>query len=195
MFRAQVILGSSRILAGFISPDSGSQGFETVVAGRDPVVAGLAHYVRSLAEAAVADMEKAPGPSKLAWNEPSLEELLTIRGSYAQKSWPVRAYKEFVHGHGEVTFVHISKKEEWLVTCVCGKAGDRAALKRSKFLATIQQKAKYMCMGHKSRDAAVAADNHKEYDPMELLDNVGLAVTPKKEWAATYHYEIRIKLE
>ena len=104
------VFGSSRHLAGFISPDSVFQGFETVVAGRDPVVAGLAHYVRSLAEAAVADMEKAPGPSKLAWNEPSLEELLTIRGGYAQKSWPAQAYKEVVHGYGEVTFVHISKK-------------------------------------------------------------------------------------
>ena len=147
MFRAQVFLDHPAISPEFISPDSVFQGFETVVAGRDPVVAGLAHYVRSLAEAAVADMEKAPGPSKLTWNEPSLEELLTIRGGYAQKSWPVRASKEFVHGHGEVTFVHISKKEEWLVTCVCGKVGDRAALKRSRFLATIQEKLKTSSWG------------------------------------------------
>ena len=141
LFRAQVFLDHPAISPEFISPDSVFQGFETVVAGRDPVVAGLAHYVRSLAEAAVADMEKAPGPSKLAWSKPSLEELLTIRGGYAQQACPANAYKEFVNGYGEVTFVHISKKkEELLLTCVCGKVGDRAALKRSRFLATIQEK-------------------------------------------------------
>ena len=51
-------------------------------------------------------------------------------------------------------------------------------------------------MEKKSRGAAVAADIRKAYDPMEALDNVGIAVTPnKKERAPTYQYEIRIKLE
>ena len=65
---------------------------------------------RALTEAAVADMAKAPVPSKVAWSEPSLEELLTIRGGYSQKACPVKSYKEIVSGYGEVTFVHISKK-------------------------------------------------------------------------------------
>ena len=82
------------------------------------------------------------------------------------------------------------------MTCVCGKAGDRAALKRSRFLATIQEKAKDICMEKRPRDAAVAADNNKEDDTMDFLDNVGPEVTPcKKERPKTYRYEIRIKLE
>ena len=85
---------------------------------------------RALTEAAVASMAKAPASSKLTWNEPALEELLTIRGGYAAKACPVRSYREVVSGHGEVTFVHIAKQEDWLLNCVCGKAGDRASLKR-----------------------------------------------------------------
>ena len=57
-------------------------------------------------------MAKAPVASKLTWNEPALEDLLTVRGGYAVKAYPVKSHEEFVAGHGEVTFVHISKREE-----------------------------------------------------------------------------------
>ena len=87
-------------------------------------------------------MAKAPVPSKVAWIEPSLEEFLTIRGGYAAKACPVKSYKEVVSGHAEVTFVHIAKQEDWLLNCVCGKAGDRASLKRSSFSFSFKKKLK-----------------------------------------------------
>ena len=119
----------------------------------------------------------------MTWNEPALEELLTIKGGYAAKSFPVKSHKEFVVGHGEVTFVHISKKEEWLLNCACGKLCERSLLKRSQFFTMIQSKARLCAGEEREGKAAVAAGaGTPAYDPMEALDNVASdRTTPKKE--------------
>ena len=128
-------------------------------------------------------MAKAPAPSKVAWHEPSLVEALTITGGYATKPFPVDSQKTYVNGYGEVTFVHVSKYKEWIAVCIHGKSGDRSILKRSQFFVMLQDKAKEWqnMLGGKARDAAVAADDKEDEDPMDLLDTVASETgTPQK---------------
>ena len=57
----------------------------------------------------------------MKWSEPQLEELLTIRGGFATRAYALKTHKETLPSHGDVTFVHIAKQEEWILQMVTGK--------------------------------------------------------------------------
>ena len=119
----------------------------------------------------------------MKWSEPQLEELLTIRGGFATRAYALKTHKETLPTHGDVTFVHIAKQEEWILQMVTGKL-DKNTLKRSQFFNTLKQRVidRENC-GSKTDvcEAAVAAEA-TEVDPMNFLDAVepDSFQTPKK---------------
>ena len=65
------------------------------------------------------------------WTDVCLTQRITIQGGYSSAASPVKTM-EFAGPEGqEVTFVHISKGEEWILQSVVGKY-DRHAMKRSQ---------------------------------------------------------------
>ena len=102
------------------------------------------------------------------WKPVSLTQRITIEGGYSPVAFPVKTM-EFPGPDGaDVTFVHISKDEEWILQSVVGKY-DRHAMKRSKLLEQIKDKVSMDCSRPKRKDA-VAAD--ADADPMRLLDAI-----------------------
>ena len=98
-------------------------------------------------------------------------------GGYATKPHPVTSQKQFVNGFGEVTFIQISKYNDWILFCIYGKSGERSSLKRSQFFTTLHNKAKEYenMLGGRAHETAVAAGNKEDEDPMDLLDTVASA--------------------
>ena len=73
------------------------------------------------------------------WKDVCLTPRITIQGGYSSAALPLKTMEFPGHTGADVTFVHISKGEEWILQSVVGKY-DRHAMKRSQLFEQIKDK-------------------------------------------------------
>ena len=101
--------------------------------------------------------------------EVCVTQRITIQGGYSSAALPIKTMEVVGPEGQDVTFVHISKGEDWILQSVVGKY-DRHAMKRSQLFEQIKDKVGLDSSTRKIKKDAVAPQH--DADPMCLLDAI-----------------------
>ena len=109
-----------------------------------------------------------------AWRPIQLSRQLVLEGGYQTKTHRLET-KDVTTPHGELTFVKVDKRQDWLVKAAAGKAARPGCLSRTTVVDAVK-KALVAAVAARSADEPSPSNanaNAQGQDPMDALDDLG----------------------